>query len=208
MSLYCGFRHPKSEHKKEDNMKRRLNILAKIFHILPLILLLFGCSTPKIAMQTPVKELSQIDQDHGVVVGSILVSGPKLIYGATPRWTLNASDSKNPKSKVYSIEGVFGEEQIFVTKMPIGKHYFNKFTVYLPGVFYDHADLDERFTVHRGKTVYIGRLAITFSGRHYIRGAKFSLSVEDAKKQTLASAEKKYGDLVPNAVTELMVVNR
>ena len=149
-------------------------------------------------METPVKELSQIDQDNGVVVGSILIRGrgKKHIFGRKQRWVLDVKGYKNPKSKAYSIE-VFGEEEkVFVTEMPAGEYYFRKLRFGNA-----HAALNQGFTVHRGKTVYLGRLLIEY----HERGLGFSLKIENAKEKTLAAAEKTYGSLVRNAVTDLMV---
>jgi hypothetical protein len=176
----------------EEYMERRLNVLMRVLYILPLVLVFLGC-VAKIPLQTPVKELSEVGQDHGVVVGSVRVRGPKFIWGGTPRWTLNAksaSDYLNPKGEVYEIKGDFGDEQIFVTRMPVGEYYFTEFVVGKAHVY-----IDERFTVHSAKTVYIGRLAIEVTGRYHTAGSEYLWGVEDAQEQTLASAEEKYGRL-------------
>jgi hypothetical protein len=148
-------------------------------------------------METPVAELSQIEEDHGVVVGSILITGrgKKNIFGLVQRWTLDVSGYKNPEITGYSIEVLGEEEKIFVTEMPAGEYYFGELRI---GNAYSH--LNQRFTVHPGKTVYLGRLLIEFPGR----GLGFLFKVEDAKEETLAAAEQTYGNVVRNVVTDLM----
>lgn len=173
-------------------MERRSNVRIRVLYILPLVLVFLGC-VAKIPLQTPVKELSEVDQDHGVVVGSVLVRGPKSIWGGTPRWALSAksaSDYTKSGGEVYSIEGAFGDEQIIVARMPVGEYYFTTFWV---GKMYAH--IDERFTVHPAKTVYIGRLDIGVTGSHLTAGSRFMWRIEDAQEQTLASAEETYGRL-------------
>jgi hypothetical protein len=176
----------------EEYMERRSNVRITVLYILPLVLVLFGC-VAKIPLQTPVKELSEVDQDHGVVVGSVLVRGPKFIWGGTPRWTLNAkraNEHKSAEGEVYSIEGAFGDEQIIVARMPVGEYYFTEFRV---GKMYTY--IDERFTVHPAKTVYIGRLHIEVTGSYLTAGSRFMWKIEDVQEQTLASAEETYGRL-------------
>ena len=178
-------------------MKRKLKLFINILCILSFVSLLFGCAIPKIPMETPVKELSQIDQDNGVVVGSILIrgKGKKDTFGRKQSWILDVKGYKNTKSKAYSIE-VFGEEEkVFVTEMPAGEYYFRKLRFGTA-----RSTLNQGFTVQRGKTVYLGRLLIEYHGP----GLGFSLKVENAKEKTLAAAEKTYGSLVRNAVIDLM----
>jgi hypothetical protein len=97
-----------------------------------------------------------------------------------------------------------GEEAVFVTKMLAGEYRFVRLD---HGKLY--ADIDVPFMVQPAKTVYIGRLVIEFpderlTGGLWGTGTKFSYRVEDAKEQTLASLENTYGDVVRDAITDLM----
>jgi hypothetical protein len=156
-------------------------------------------------MDVPVQNLSQVDHNEGIIVGSVVVSGPKPLFGTRPRsWLIvkNANEIWNPSGEEYSLETVWEEEKIFVTKMPAGDYYITEHR------FGDtHHYIDQGFTVRPGQTVYIGRLFIMYRGRHFMHGEGamiLSFRVYDAKELTLARAEKTYGSLVPNVVTDLM----
>jgi hypothetical protein len=187
-------------------MKRRLNVLIRIFYLLPPVILLFGCvTTPRAPTEIPVQNLSQIAQNEGIIVGSVLVMAPKALFGSRPRaWLIakNAHEMLDTPGDYYSFETVWEEEKIFATKMPAGDYYI---TAHRYGD--THYYIDQGFTVRPGQTVYIGRLAIMYSGRHFMQGEGAmirSFRVFDAKELTLARAESTYGSLVPNAVTDLM----
>ena len=184
-------------------MKRKRNLLKNIFLILPFVLLLFGCAAPQIPMHTPVAELSQVDQNHGIVIGSFLIKGPKTIFRTRPRsWLIakHVSEIMDPYAKEYLLETPWLEEKIFVTKMPAGDY---RFTEHRYGE--SSAYIDQRFAVQPGKTVYIGHLAMEYYGRHLLAGGmNYSFIVMDRREQTLAAAEKSHGSLVRNAVTNLM----
>jgi hypothetical protein len=191
-------------------MKRKKGLLKKIFLILLLVLLLFGCAAPQIPMHTPVGELSQVDQNHGIVIGSVLIKGPKTILGTRPSFELVAKDVseiENQYGKKYLLETTWLEEKIFVIKMPAGDYCFTEHR--FAGSLSSHATyayIDQRFTVQPGKTVYIGHLAIEYYGRHLLRGdlMDYSFIVTDRREHTLAAAEKSHGRSVHNAVTDLM----
>jgi len=183
-------------------MKRNRRLPKKSFLILPFVLLLFGCAVTKIPMHTPVGELSQVDQNHGIIFGSVLIKGPKTIFGTRPRsWLIAKLDSeiRDPFAKEYSLEIAWGEEKIFVIKMPAGDYIF---TEHRCGN--SHAHINQRFTVQPGKTVYIGHLAMDYYGRHLISHMKYKFIVMDEREETLASAEKTYGNLLREPVTALM----
>jgi hypothetical protein len=130
---------------------------------------------------------------------------PKALFGSRPRaWLIakNAHEMLDTPGDYYSFETVWEEEKIFATKMPAGDYYI---TAHRYGD--THYYIDQGFTVRPGQTVYIGRLAIMYSGRHFMQGEGAmirSFRVFDAKELTLARAESTYGSLVPNAVTDLM----
>lgn len=162
---------------------------------------MFGCATP---MQMPVEDLSQIGRNEGIVVGSVLIKGGRDILGRKD-YTLEVGGME-PHLKNFAIDVKRnGEEAVFVTKMLAGEYRFAQlimtgFSTYDPDL------LDVPFTVHPGKTVYIGRLVITFSGD--VTDSVFLIRVDDAREETLASVEKTHGNLVRNAVTDLMGKDR
>jgi hypothetical protein len=91
--------------KRGEHMKRNRRLPKKSFLILPFVLILFGCAAvevpilgglaAKIPMHTPVGELSQVDQNHGIIFGSVLIKGPKTIFRTHPRsWLIAKHDSE------------------------------------------------------------------------------------------------------------------
>jgi len=159
---------------------------------------LFGCATP---MQMPAQEVSQIDHNEGIVVGSVVIKGGKDLLGRK-NWALQVKGME-PHLKDFSIDVEReGEEAIFVTRMLAGKYHFTRLEQ--TGFSNAYADIDVPFIAHSGKPVYIGRLMIEFPKGHITAFTSFSIHVEDAKEQTLAAAEKTYGDIVQNAATDLM----
>jgi len=200
--IIADFRQSKSKQKKEEYMKRRLNVFIRIFHILPLALLLFGCATP---MQMPVQDLSQIEHKEGIVVGSVVIKGGKDILGRKG-FELQV-EGIDPHLKNFSIDVEReGEETVFVTKMLGGNYHFTRLVQ--TGFSNLYANIDVPFSVHPGKPVYIGRLLIEFPEGKITIFTELAINVEDAKDQTLAAAEKTHGDLVRNAVTDLMGKDR
>lgn len=168
-----------------------------------MLLLLYGCATQ--SMQMPAQEVSQIDQNEGIVVGSVVIKGGKDLLGRKD-WALRV-EGIDSQLKDFSIDVEReGEEAIFVTRMLAGKYRFTRLDQ--TGFSNAYADIDVPFTVHPGKPVYIGRLVIEFPKGHITIFTNFSIHIEDAKEQTLAAAEKTYGNLVRDAVTELMGEDR
>jgi hypothetical protein len=193
-------------------MKRGLNFLIRIFYILTLLLLLFGCES---SMKMSPQEVSQIKHNEGIVVGSVMIKGGKesewrkqLGLGAHS-WTLEV-EAMDRMLTTFSIDAKErGDEAIFVTKIPAGGYRFVRLE---RGNIYGVINVP--FTVQPAKTIYIGRLVIELPREQVrggqktifgdIKGTQFSCSVEDAKEQTLASAEKTYGNLLRESVTALM----
>jgi hypothetical protein len=134
------------------------------------------------------------------------VKGGKDLFGRTS-WLIHVGllhvEGMDPDLKYFSMDVKRdGDEAIFVTKMLAGKYHFSRLQQSITSTF--EFDIDVPFTVYPEKTVYIGRLVIEFPEGLINIGTPISYSIEDAKDQTLASAEKTHGDLVRNAVTELM----
>jgi len=171
--------------------------VKKLLMFLCAMIIVSGCAT---SMQMPVQEFSHIDRNEGIVVGSVLVKGGKDLLGRTS-WTLHV-EGMDPDLKNFSIDVKRdGDEAIFATKMLAGKYHFSRLQQYGFSTF--EFDIDVSFTVYPEKTVYIGRLVIEFPEGLINIGTLIFYSIEDAKDQTLASAEKTHGDLVRNAVTDL-----
>jgi hypothetical protein len=161
------------------------------------------------------EEVSKIDHDEGIIVGSVLIKGGKEslwdkipVLGLESR-TWNLTVQKMDSSQTFSIDAEErAEEAVFVTKMPAGEYRFVRLDQQT-GNRTLYADIDVPFTVQASKTVYIGRLVIEFPleqirGGFWGTGTKFSYRVEDVKKETLASVENTYGDVARDAVTDLM----
>jgi len=181
-------------------MKRRVNALIWTLCIVPLVLLLFSCAAT-MQMQMPVQDFSQIAQNEGIVIGSVLMKGGKDILGRKG-WRL-AVYGIDPNLNNFSIDVEHGgEEAVFVTKMLAGQYRFARLTQL--GFSNAYADIDVPFTAHPAKTTYLGRLAIEFPSGFIGAGSEFLVEVEDVRDQTIASAEKTYGNLVRDAVTHLM----
>ncbi len=172
--------------------------MKKLLMFLCAMIIVSGCAP---SMRMPVQQFTHIDRNEGIVVGSVLVKGGKDLLGRTS-WTLQV-EGMDPDLKDFSIDVKRdGDEAIFVTKMLAGKYHFSGLKQYGFSTF--EFDIDVPFTASPEKTVYIGRLVIEFPEGLINIGTLIFYSIEDAKDQTLASAEKTHGDLVRNAVTELM----
>ena len=181
-------------------MKRRVNALIWTLCIVPLALLLFGCAATT-QMQMPVQDVSQMAQNEGIVMGSVLMKGGKDILGRKG-WRLEVSGI-DPNLNNFSIDVEHGgEEAVFVTKMLAGQYRFSRLTQL--GFSNAYADIDVPFTAHPEKTTYVGRLVMEFPSGFIGAGSGFSVEVEDVKDQTIASAEKTYGNLVRDPFTHLM----
>jgi hypothetical protein len=181
-------------------MKRRINALIWTLCIVPLALLLFACAAT-MQMQMPVQDVSQIAQDEGIVIGSVLMKGGKDILGRKG-WRLDVYGI-DPNLNDFSLDVEHGgEETVFVTKMLAGQYRFARLTQL--GFSNAYADIDVPFTAHPAQTTYVGRMVIEFPSGLIGAGSEFLVEVEDVKEQTIASAEKTYGNLVRDAVTYLM----
>lgn len=184
--------------KSKLRVRGREITMKKLFVFLCAMIIISGCAK---SLQMPVQECANIDPNEGIVVGSVLVKGGKDLFGRTS-WLLHV-EGMDPDLKYFSIDVKRGgDEAIFVTKMLAGKYHFSRLQQPITSTF--EFDVDVPFTVYPEKTVYIGRLVIEFPEGLINIGTPISYSIEDAKDQTLASAEKTHGDLVRNAVTKLM----
>jgi hypothetical protein len=194
------FTQSKSGSRKEDYMKRGSRLFIRTCYILPLVLLLFGCAAT-MQMQMPVQDVSQIAQNEGIVIGSVLMKGGKDILGRKG-WRLDVYGI-DPNLNNFSLDVEHGgEETVFVTKMLAGQYRFARLTQL--GFSNAYADIDVPFTAHPAQTTYVGRMVIEFPSGLIGAGSEFLVEVEDVKEQTIASAEKTYGNLVRDAVTYLM----
>ncbi len=176
--------------------------------LLVLVFLLVGCAQ---SLQMPAQEASQIGHNEVIVVGSVVIKGGKDLLGGKG-WALRVEALGRARGSILRAATAWkdfsidvereGEEAVFVTRMQAGRYRFTRLTQ--TGFSNEYADIEVLFTVHPGEPVYIGRLVIEFPKGYIAALTEFSIHVEDAKDQTLATAAETHGDLVRNAVTNLM----
>ena len=173
--------------------------MKKLLILLCVMIMVSGCATST-SMQMPVQECAHIDRTEGIVVGSVLMKGGKALLGhKSYRLVVKGMD---PDLKNFSVDVKRdGNEVIFVTKMPAGQYCFTRLYPRFSNV-YD--PINVAFVVRPGQTVYIGRLLIEYPEGLITAHTYFSVSVEDAKDQTLASVEETHGNMMRDVVTDLM----
>ncbi len=172
--------------------------LATIF-ILLLSALLVGCTfLPTTGMRMSAADLQTLGPDDGLVVGSFLVKGGKDILRGN-RYQLVAKRLGRLFPSGYTVEADRGgPEVIFVAKMPAGSYHFYKLRE--TGSLIKRTDI--QFQVQPGRTIYIGRLVVAFTGRY----SRLTLNVEDARATSISGAESEYGVTLSDVITDLMSV--
>ena len=177
--------------------------LYKLYFTFFLLLLFSGCAT---SMKMVSAELQNLEPNEGIVIGSIMIKEGKDLLSRN-KWELGASNIKTGSSLLfdYSIEAKSGEDEVvFAAKMPAGDYRF--WQLRQTGFSAFHLQTDIGFKVQPNKTVYLGRLKIEFAPSLIYVGTEVKFEVEDVKKSTLVRANKKYGLLLRDVITNLMTI--
>jgi hypothetical protein len=164
-----------------------------------LLMPLCACATE---MKMTAEELRDLKPDEGLVLGSVRIQGGKDILGRKG-WELVAEKAGGGPD--YSIDASRdGDEVVFLTKMPAGSYHF--FKLVETGFSSAEAEMEARFDVQAGKTVYVGGLVIEFPPGLITLGTPFGMQVADARQACVDRAVKEYAMTLPDVVTGLMTV--
>jgi hypothetical protein len=164
---------------KEEGKMKTINY-CRYCSILLFIFVISGCATP---MNMSSVELNDLAPNEGIIVGSLNISDGEDLTGRVD-WELKAKndeDSTFTTAKIYSIAAKRGEgEEFFASKLPAGNYTF--YSLVQPGFSSFWAKTKIRFTVQRGKPVYIGRLLVRFPPGLISIFSNIYIKVEDAKR--------------------------
>ena len=161
-----------------------------------------ACATE---MKMTAPDLRDLGPDEGLVLGSVRIQGGKDLLGRTG-WELQAEKAGGGLfswAPVYALHASRdGDEEAFLTRMPAGSYHFFKLAQHGFSTF--EAQMDVRFDVQAGKTVYVGRLVIEFPPGLITVGRRLHPRVEDAGQASVDRAVQEYGVEPSNVVTDLM----
>lgn len=183
-------------------------------HVVALIaFLLSGCAS----MNSSKEELRGIEENEGIVVGSVLLtveqgdaneSGWAFLKGRKAgelEYSVGISDTGtgfNPFKTTYSLPATPGKEAFFVKKLPAGNYRMDNIG---PSGFLAPQlsfPLGLSFGVKPQKVSYIGKLVVNLPDRIGM-GRSFRFSIQDAQLETIDKLRNDYPTIVPNAVKEL-----
>ena len=182
--------------------------------VVALIAFLFsGCAS----MTSSKEELRAIEENEGVVVGSVLLtveqgdaneSGWSFLKGRKAgelEYSVDISNTGtefNPFKTTYSLPATPGKEAFFVKNLPAGNYKMDRIG---PSGFLAPQlsfPLNLSFGVEPQKVSYIGKLVVNLPDRIGM-GGRFSFAIQDAQQETIDKLRNDYPTIVPNAVKKL-----
>ncbi|MFX0201787.1 MAG: hypothetical protein ACFFCW_37230, partial [Candidatus Hodarchaeota archaeon] len=155
-------------------------------------------------MQATKRQLKNIKESEGVIIGSVLIDKEKELPWSQP-YTLTMNQLiKSLYLTTYNLNVTQGEEKTFIKNLPAGDYEINTVTIhsifFFLGVPHKEASPKVYLSVKANKTTYVGKLVITFHGNQYY------INVEDDQTNTIESLKEEYSDLISTVDKNLMVL--
>lgn len=209
--------------------ERAFESARRFMRLVPLIVLLNGCSTSMSSISDPNAPLTS---SEGIVIGSVLVRVGKthyatavsvapffLVSAQSIRYSLEGGASRDTRSimekpitleRDFLLDVVPGEERVFVTKMPAGAHAFHRLVP--KGYEEAAAALGIVFTVTPGRATYIGRIIFDLPEKLPLSkglpqgsySLQFTIKVEDAQEATITAIQSANGPYARPVVKDLI----
>jgi hypothetical protein len=193
-------------------MAHKNDVLRFNIHVAALALTLFsGCAS----MTSTNEELQVLGENEGIVIGSVLLSAPKVAADESGwaflrgrkagelKYSVSISRAGfNPLTTTYSVPAIPGKEEVFIKKLPAGSYNMNELT---PSGFLApqlSLTLAVNFDVRPRQTSYIGKLVVNFPDRIAV-GSPAHVEILDAQEETIEKLRGEHPTVVPNTVKEL-----
>jgi len=193
-------------------MAHKNDVLRFNIHVAALaLILLSGCAS----MTSTNEELQVLGENEGIVIGSVLLSAPKVAADESGwaflrgrkagelKYSVSISRAGfNPLTTTYSVPAIPGKEEVFIKKLPAGGYNMNELT---PSGFLApqlSLTLAVNFDVRPRQTSYIGKLVVNFPDRIAV-GSPAHVEILDAQEETIEKLSGEHPTVVPNTVKEL-----